>query len=397
VPLFFAHIEKWSCIGINVGTTNSYVSVFRYGRVEVIANEYGSRSTPNYVAFNDIEVLVGESAKDQSATNPKNTVFDWKQLLGKPWDSNLVQDYNNRCPVKVVDSNKKLKIMITNNGDEESYSVEQISSLVLTKMKKTAEEFLGEIVTDVVMTIPGYFDASQCQAAKDAAHIAGLSTLCVIDEPTAAAIAYGLDKKSLIAKQNVLVFDLGESTFSVSVLTIKDGVFKVKATNVDTHLGGENFDECMVSYFVKKFKQQCNEDISKNKRSLRLLKAACERAKCALSYKSQANIEIDSLFEGIDFSTIITRYRFEELNKHLFLSTVKLVKQCLQNANFDKSEIDEIILIGGSTRIPKIQDLLQKFFDGKKLNISINPDEDVAYGAAIQANILVSRLICIDD
>ena len=374
-------------VGIDLGTTYSCVGVFQHGKVEIIANDQGNRTTPSYVAFNDTERLIGDSAKNQVAMNPTNTVFDAKRLIGRKWEESTVQNDRKYWPFEVVNDGGKPKIQVEYRGETKKFFAEEISSMVLTKMKETAEAYLGKTVQNVVVTVPAYFNDSQRQATKDAGTIAGLNVLRIINEPTAAAIAYGLDKKSGV-ERNVLIFDLGGGTFDVSVLTIEDGIFEVKATNGDTHLGGEDFDNRMVNHFVKEFKRQHKKDISQNKRSLRRLRTACERAKRTLSSQAQANLEIDSLFEGIDFYTTITRARFEELNMDLFRSTMEPVEKCLRDAKFDKGQIHDIVLVGGSTRIPKIQKLLQDFFGGKELNKSINPDEAVAYGAAVQAAIL---------
>ncbi|XP_065885179.1 heat shock cognate 71 kDa protein-like [Dysidea avara] len=374
-------------VGIDLGTTYSCVGVFQHGKVEIIANDQGNRTTPSYVAFNDTERLIGDSAKNQVAMNPTNTVFDAKRLIGRKWEESTVQNDRKYWPFEVVNDGGKPKIQVEYRGETKKFFAEEISSMVLTKMKETAEGYLGKTVQNVVVTVPAYFNDSQRQATKDAGTIAGLNVLRIINEPTAAAIAYGLDKKSGV-ERNVLIFDLGGGTFDVSVLTIEDGIFEVKATNGDTHLGGEDFDNRMVNHFVKEFKRQHKKDISQNKRSLRRLRTACERAKRTLSSQAQANLEIDSLFEGIDFYTTITRARFEELNMDLFRSTMEPVEKCLRDAKFDKGQIHDIVLVGGSTRIPKIQKLLQDFFGGKELNKSINPDEAVAYGAAVQAAIL---------
>jgi len=373
-------------IGIDLGTTYSCVGVFQYGKVEIIANEGGNRTTPSYVAFNDDERLIGDAALNQVAMNPENTVFDAKRLIGRKYHEQAVQDDMKHWPFKVVDAGDKIKVQVSYKGENKQFSPEEISSMVLSKMKETAESFLGEKITDAVVTVPAYFNDSQRQATKDAGVIAGLNVLRVINEPTAAAIAYGLDKKT--EERNVLIFDLGGGTFDVSILNIDGGVFQVKSTAGNTHLGGEDFDNRVVDHFVKEFKRKNKKDISGNKRSLRRLRTACEKAKRTLSSSAQASIEIDSLFEGIDFYTSITRARFEELNSDLFSSTLEPVNKALNDAKLTKANIDEIVLVGGSTRIPKIKKLLQNYFNGKELCNSVNPDEAVAYGAAIQAAIL---------
>uniref|UniRef100_A0A0B7AB49 Heat shock protein 70 n=2 Tax=Arion vulgaris TaxID=1028688 RepID=A0A0B7AB49_9EUPU len=381
-------MAKAPAVGIDLGTTYSCVGVFQHGKVEIIANDQGNRTTPSYVAFTDSERLIGDAAKNQVAMNPENTVFDAKRLIGRRFDDPTVASDMKHWPFTVTNDAGKPKISVDYKGERKKFYPEEISSMVLTKMKETAEQYLGKTVTDAVVTVPAYFNDSQRQATKDAGTISGLNVLRIINEPTAAAIAYGLDKK-VGGERNVLIFDLGGGTFDVSVLTIEDGIFEVKSTAGDTHLGGEDFDNRMVNHFVQEFKRKYKKDISENKRALRRLRTSCERAKRTLSSSSQASIEIDSLCEGIDFYTNITRARFEELNNDFFRSTLEPVEKSLRDAKLDKAQIHEIVLVGGSTRIPKIQKLLQDFFNGKELNKSINPDEAVAYGAAVQAAILI--------
>jgi len=396
-------MAKKSAIGIDLGTTYSCVGVFQHGKVEIIANDQGNRTTPSYVAFTDTERLIGDPAKNQVAINPTNTIFDAKRLIGRKFDDSTVQADMKHWPFKVIDAASKPKLEVDYKNETKNFTPEEISAMILTKMKETAEAYLGHDVKDAVVTVPAYFNDSQRQATKDAGVICGLNVLRIINEPTAAAIAYGLDKKKGAAECNVLIFDLGGGTFDVSILTIEEGIFEVKSTAGDTHLGGEDFDNRMVDHFVNEFKRKHKKDMKGNKRALRRLRTACERAKRTLSASAQANIEIDSLFEGVDFYTSITRARFEELCSDLFKGTLEPVEKAMRDAKMDKSSINDIVLVGGSTRIPKVQKLLQDFFNGKELNKSINPDEAVAYGAAVQAAILtgdqseaVSDLLLLD-
>ena len=378
-----------SCIGIDLGTTYSCVGIWKNNTVEIIANDQGDRTTPSYVAFTETERLIGPAAKNQAAQNAKNTVFDAKRLIGRSFNDEVVQDDIKHFPYKVKPSNDgKPVIEVDFKGEKKVFQPEEISSMVLTKMKETAEAFLGYEVSDAVITVPAYFNDSQRQATKDAGQIAGLNVKRIINEPTAAAIAYGLEKEKGEGEKNVLIYDLGGGTFDVTLLTIEDGVFEVKATAGDTHLGGEDFDRKLMEHFIKEFKKKHKQDISDNKKSIRRLQTACEKAKRTLSSSTSANLEIDSLYDGVDFSSVITRAKFESLCSDLFRKTLDPVEKVLKDSGISKSKVDEIVLVGGSTRVPKIQVQLSEFFNGKSLNKSINPDEAVAYGAAVQAAIL---------
>ncbi|XP_075984063.1 major heat shock 70 kDa protein Ab-like [Anticarsia gemmatalis] len=377
-----------TAVGIDLGTTYSCVGVWQHGNVDIIANDQGNRTTPSYVAFTDTERLIGDAAKNQVALNPRNTIFDAKRLIGRKFDDPKIQQDLKHWPFKVVNDNGKPKIEVQYKGSTKRFAPEEISSMVLIKMKDIAEAYLGRSVKKAVITVPAYFNDSQRQATKDAGAIAGLNVLRIINEPTAAALAYGLDK-DLKGERNVLIFDLGGGTFDVSILTIDEGsLFEVKATAGDTHLGGEDFDSRLVTFLADEFKRKHKKDLKSNAKSIRRLRTAAERAKRTLSSSTEASIEIDALYEGIDFYSKISRARFEELNSDLFRSTLDPVEKALNDAKLDKNSIQDIVLVGGSTRIPKIQSLLQDFFNGKKLNLSINPDEAVAYGAAVQAAIL---------
>jgi len=374
-------------IGIDLGTTYSCVGVYKDGRVEIIANDQGNRITPSYVAFTeDNERLIGDAAKNQLTSNPKNTVFDAKRLIGRSWSDKAVQNDLKFFPFSVVDKKGKPQIQAQVSGSTQSFTPEEISAMVLTKMKETAEAYLGTKVTHAVVTVPAYFNDAQRASTKDAGTIAGLNVMRIINEPTAAAIAYGLDKNE--GEKNILVFDLGGGTFDVSLLTIDGGVFEVVSTNGNTHLGGEDFDQRVMDYFMKLYKKKTGKDVRKNDRSVQKLRREVEKAKRALSSGHQAKIEIESFFDGEDFSETLTRAKFEELNMDLFRSCLEPVKKVMDDGDLAKDEIDEIVLVGGSTRIPKIQQLVKEYFGGKEPSRGINPDEAVAYGAAVQGGIL---------
>lgn len=382
-------MSKYS-IGIDLGTTYSCVAVWQNNGVEIIANDQGNRTTPSYVAFNDNERIIGNGAKSQAVQNYENTVFDAKRLIGRNFNDSTVQSDIKHFPYKVIpDKNNKPLIEVTYKDEIKKFQPEEISSMILTKMRETAEAYVGCEVKDAVITVPAYFNDSQRQATKDAGVIAGLNVLRIINEPTAAAIAYGLEKKSTNGKEsNILIYDLGGGTFDVTLLAIEDGVFEVKATAGDTHLGGEDFDRRMIEYCIQDFKRKHKKDLTGSKKAIRRLQTACEQAKKTLSSSSVGNIEIDSLFEGIDYTSSITRARFEDICSDLFKKTFEPVEKVLRDAKVSKSSVDDIVLVGGSTRIPKIQSQLSEFFNGKELCKNINPDEAVAYGAAVQAAIL---------
>ncbi|GMY08531.1 heat shock cognate 70 kDa protein-like isoform X1 [Fagus crenata] len=385
-----ANQEQGPAIGIDLGTTYSCVAVWQHERVEIIVNDQGNRTTPSYVAFTPKERLVGDAAKNQVARNPTNSVFDAKRLIGRRFSDPLVQSNINLWPFKVIEGpSDKPMIVVNYKGEEKHFSAEEISSMVLIKMREIAEAYLGKTVKNAVVTVPAYFNDSQRKATKDAGGIAGLNVLRIINEPTSAAIAYGLNKSSdCIGKRNVLIFDLGGGTADVSLLTIENGVFEVKAVAGDTNLGGEDFDNRMLKHFVEIFKRQHKVDISVNSKALRRLRTACEKAKRILSSAIETDIEVDSLFNGIDFFSTITRAKFSELNMDLFRKCIDIVEKCLTDAKMDKSCVHDVVVTGGSSRIPKVQELLQDCFDGKELCKTINPDEAVAYGAAVQAAIL---------
>ncbi|GBG73777.1 hypothetical protein CBR_g17116 [Chara braunii] len=380
-------------IGIDLGTTYSCVGIWRHDKVEIIPNDQGNRTTPSYVAFTDTERLVGDAAKNQVALNPENTVFDVKRLIGRKYSDPSVQADTRLWPFKMVPgAGDKPMVQVKFKGETKLFAPEEISAMVLAKMREFAEAYMGREITNSVITVPAYFNDSQRQATKDAGVISGLNVLRIINEPTAAAIAYGLDKKGQKGgEHDVVIFDLGGGTFDVSLLTIDEGIFEVKATAGDTHLGGEDFDNRLVNHLVQEFKRKYKKDISNSPRALRRLRTAAERAKRALSTTHQTTIEVEALYEGVDFYTTVTRARLEEMCMDLFRKCLEPVEKVLRDAKIDKKQVEEVVLVGGSTRIPKVQQMLSDFFNGKDLCKSINPDEAVAYGAAVQAAILTGE------
>ncbi|MBR1818372.1 MAG: molecular chaperone DnaK [Bacilli bacterium] len=398
-------MSKAPAIGIDLGTTYYCVGVWQNGKVDIIPNDMGERTTPSYVAFTDTERLVGDAAKNQITRNPTNTVFDAKRLIGRKYEDREVQEDIKLWPFKVVKDPKsdRPQIQITYQKQEKKFFAEEISAMVLQKLKQTASDFLGKEVKDAIVTVPAYFNDSQRQATKDAGTISGLNVLRIINEPTAAAIAYGLDKQAGKKEENVLIFDLGGGTFDVSLLALEEGLFEVRATNGNTHLGGEDFDNRLVEYCAGEFKRKTSIDIKNNAKALRRVRASCEKAKRALSAATQATVDIDALMDGEDLNVVITRSKFEDLCMDLFKKCLPPLESVLKDAKMSKSEINEVVLVGGSTRIPKIQSMVQEFFNGKEPNKGINPDEAVAYGAAVQAAIMtnvkdenIEKLILLD-
>jgi len=382
-----AESDIGTTIGIDLGTTYSCVGVFKNGRVEIISNDQGNRITPSYVAFlENGDRLVGDAAKNQATINPEKTIFDVKRLIGRGFGDKSVQADKKLVPYEIVNKNGRPVIQVQIDDKPTTFTPEEISAVILTKMKATAETYLGKEINDAVVTVPAYFNDAQRQATKDAGTISGMTVQRIINEPTAAAIAYGMDKTG--GESNVLVFDLGGGTFDVTLLTIDNGVFEVLSTNGDTHLGGEDFDQRVMQYFIKMMKKKSNTDISGDKKALQKLRKEVERVKRALSTQQQARLEIEDLAEGFDLSETLTRARFEELNSDLFKKTLGPVGKVLEDADLKKGEVDEIVLVGGSTRIPKVQSLVSEFFGGKEPSKGVNPDEAVAWGAAVQGAIL---------
>jgi len=374
-------------VGIDLGTTYSVVGVWANGQVEIIANELGNRITPSVVAFTETERIVGDGARNQIASNPENTIYAVKRLIGRKYEDKTVQADKQLLAYKIVPDKKHGHplVRVQYQGKDKDYTAEEVSAMILTKMKEIAEACLSKPVKNAVVTVPAYFNDAQRQSTKDAGTISGLNVIRIINEPTAAAIAYGLNKAG---EKNILVFDLGGGTFDVSLLTIDDGFFEVVATNGDTHLGGEDFDNRMMKYFLDILKKKHKKDIKGDYKALARLKKSCEIAKRQLSSQPEARVEVDNLVEGVDFSEKITRAKFEEICMDLFKGTLEPVKSVLADSKLKKSDIDEIVLVGGSTRIPKVQSLIKDFFNGKEPNKGINPDEAVAYGAAVQAAVL---------
>jgi len=383
---------KRIAFGCDLGTCYSCVGVWQNGRVEIIANDQGNRTTPSCVAFNDSERLVGDAAKNQATMNPKNTVFDAKRLIGRKYSDPVVAADRKLWSFEVGDDGSdKPQVLVQYKGEDKKFYAEEISAMVLQKMKETVEAYVGQEVTDCVITVPAYFGDSQRQATKDAGRIAGLNVLRIINEPTAAAIAYGLDSAKGAGEKNVLIFDFGGGTFDITVISVDEGIFEVKATGGDSHLGGEDIDNRLVAHFVQEFKRKHKKDLSENPKSLKRLRVACEKAKRILSSSAQTSLELDSLYDGIDFASSITRARFEELCSDLFKKTLDTVEKVLLDAQMSKGDIHDVVLVGGTTRIPKIQQMLTDFFNGKELCRSVNPDEAVAYGAAVQAALLAGN------
>ena len=385
--------EEELAAGFDIGTTTSCAAIWINDRVEIIPDtQTGSRIIPSYVSFGEIEKLVGDAAKNQSTMNPKNTIYDTKRLIGRKYTDDVVQKDVKLWSFAVSgDKDNKPLINVKYKNEEKTFHPEEISAMVIQRLKDTTESYLGHELKKVVITVPAYFNDSQRQATKDAGAIAGLEVLRIINEPTAAAIAYGLDKTEDKKEKNILVFDCGGGTHDVSILTLDGGIFEVKATGGDTHLGGSDIDNLIVDYLCDDIKKKYKMDVRENARALKRLNIAAEKAKKNLSASSTTSIEVDSLMDGVDYNTNLSRAKFESLADKVFQRTLKPLEQLLKDAKMGKSDIHEIVLVGGTTRIPKLQELLSSFFNGKQLNKSLNPDEAVAYGAAVQASILTGQ------
>ncbi len=377
-------------IGIDLGTTYSCAAIWKNNAAEIIPNhETGDRITPSVVSFSEKDRLIGQAAKNQITKNYTNTIYDSKRLIGRKFDDETVQKDMKLWPFKVEkdpNSNRPL-IVVKHKNQIEKYPPEVISSMILGKIKNISEEFLGKKITKAIITVPAYFNESQREATRDAGKIAGLNVLKIINEPTAAALAYGINDDKKKKKKNLFIFDLGGGTFDVSIVTMEDSKYEVKATNGNTHLGGEDFDNLLIKYCIEEFKNNSGVDITNNQKALRRLKIYCEKAKRDLSSSNQVDLDIDALAEGEDFTTTITRANFEHICQEMFDKCIPPMEEALKDANLTKKDIDDVILVGGSTRIPKIQEMVKQFFDRNELCKSIHPDEAVAYGAAVQATL----------
>jgi len=380
-------------IGIDLGTTYSCVSVFTNGKVEIIPDDAtGEKTIPSYVAFTDEERLIGHAAKNQSVMNPLNTIYDAKRLIGKKFSDATVQEDIKLYPFKIIDDgHDKPVIEVSYKKEIKRFYPEEISAMILGKLKSMAEAYLGQEIKKAVITCPAYFNDEQRQSTKNAGIIAHLDVIRIINEPTSASLAYGLEKEDNGRERNVIIIDAGGGTHDVSILTIDGGLYEVKATSGDPHLGGQDFDNAIVKYMIQEFKKKHKVDPSNNARSMKRFKNAAENAKKTLSSTSTTSIEIESAFEGIDFTIMISKAKFEQLGEEVFNRIMKPVQQVITDSGMSKDQIHDIILVGGSTRIPKIQDLVSTFFNGKTLNKSVNPDEAVAYGAAVQAAVITGH------
>ena len=386
-------MKRAPAIGIDLGTCYSCAAVFQDGKVEIIPDESGEKTTPSYVSFTDTERLLGSAAKNKMTRNPLNTIFDAKRLIGKKFFDQEVQEDIKHWPFTVIKENSsdRPKLQVTYQKQERELYAEEILAMTLQKLKKSASNFLGKEVRDAIVTVPNSFNSSQRRFIKDAGTIAGLNVLRILNESTAAALAYGFETKK--ENGNVVVFDWGGSNINISVLSLEEGLYEVKSMNDISHLGGEDFDNRLIDYCINKFRNETSKDIKiiENPKAFQRIKLACEKAKITLSTSTKANVDIDNIIGEEDLNVVITRDKFEELCIDLFRKCLPLLESALKEAKLNKKEIDEIILVGGSTRIPKIQDLIQEFFEGKQLNKSINQDEAVAYGAAIEAAVMTNE------